>query len=60
MNLATIESKQDLFRVLSQQKVIFNDGFEVVNDADFKYVISRAQALLRLKKKLHIVILERP
>jgi hypothetical protein len=60
MNLTKVESKQDLFRVLNQNKVIFSEGFEVVNEADFKSITDRARVLLRQNKKLHIVILERP
>ena len=60
MNLAIIKSKQDIFRVLSQQGIKFYDGYEVVHEGDAKSITAAIQTLARMKKKFHVIILERP
>jgi hypothetical protein len=57
---ASIQSKLELQKALSQRDVAFTVAIEVVNDADVRVLIDKVKGLIRQQKKLHVVILERP
>jgi hypothetical protein len=58
--LTPVKSKQSLIKALNQRELTVDGGFEVVNEANLRSMTGKVRNLLRRRKKLHIVILERP
>ncbi len=59
MMITQIKSKQDLVKALGLKELTFIGEYEAVNDDGLKIATDKAKTLIRNKKKLHIVIIER-
>ena len=59
MMVTEIKTKQDLVKALARRELRFAGEVEVVNDDGVKAVTEKAKAMLRQKKKLHVVLIER-
>jgi len=57
--ITEIKTKQDLVKALGQRELTFVAEIEVVNDDGLKTVNDKAKTMLRQKKKLHIIFVER-
>jgi hypothetical protein len=57
--IAVIKTKQDLVRALAFNELKFVAEYEVVNDADLKAATDKMKTLLRQRKKLHLIVIER-
>lgn len=57
--IAVIRTKQDLVRALAFNELQFVGEYEVVNERGLKDATDKVRALLRQKKKLHLVVIER-
>jgi hypothetical protein len=57
--ITKITSKQDLIRALGQRELTFIGEYEAVNDNGLKIATEKAKTLIRQKKKLHVVLIER-
>ena len=59
MMITEIKTKQDLVKALGQRELAFVAEIEVVNDDGLKTVNDKARTMLRQKKKLHVILVER-
>jgi hypothetical protein len=57
--ITAIKTKQDLVKALSLKELTFIGEFEAVNDNGLKIATDKAKALIRQKKKVHVVLIER-
>jgi hypothetical protein len=59
MMITQIKSKQDLVKALGLKELTFIGEYEAVNEDGLKTATDKAKALIRQKKKLHIILIER-
>jgi hypothetical protein len=57
--IAVIKTKQDLVRALAFNELKFVAEYEAVNDAGLKAAADKVKTLIRQRKKLHLIIIER-
>jgi hypothetical protein len=57
--ITKLKSKQDAIAAMNQKEVTFLEEIELVNDSDVKKFDDKVRGLIRSKKKLHAILIER-